>query len=243
LDTDEEGRYVAGDYEYRLVRDDKPVTVGLHWKLAPRYFHFSLDAMHLWDRLERVAVAGTTVPSFRREDLLILLCVHGTKDLWKSLGWICDLAVLINRHKKLDWDYITSQATSLGGRRMVLVGVGLAHLLLEAELPQDVLRQVQRDTTTVLLLDKIRERLFSSSSEESGDTEKRFVFYLWSRERFQDRLRMYPELMYLRDWLPSSVVNQAFWQLPAPLDFLHHVLRPLHLAGKCAVSLASRFQR
>ena len=243
LDPVEEGHYFRGDYEYRLVRDDKPVTIGLHWRLGPRYLHFSFEAMHVWDRLERIPVSGTTLPSFRREDLLVLLCIHGAKDLWKSLGWICDLAVLINRHKELDWHHVLSQATHLGGRRMLLVGVGLAHFLLGVEVPRDILRQMQRETTVLSLLLQIRERLFSFPSEGSGENEKKFVFYLWVRERFRDRLRMYPELMYLRHWLPPSAVNRAFWQLPAPLDFLHPILWPLHLFGKCVTSVILRFQR
>jgi hypothetical protein len=47
LSADEEVGYLRGDYEYRLVRDDKPIVIGLHWKLAPKYLHFPLDALRV----------------------------------------------------------------------------------------------------------------------------------------------------------------------------------------------------
>jgi hypothetical protein len=53
---------------------------------------------------------------------------------------------------------------------------------------------------------------------------------------------MYPQLMYLRRWLPPIAVNQAFWQFSKDINFLPEILRPLHLLGKCATSIVLRYQ-
>jgi hypothetical protein len=243
LNAVEESRYLSGDYEYRLVRDDKPSVIGLHWKLAPKYLHFPLDALRVWDHLEWISLVGATVPSLTREDLLLLLCVHGTKDLWERVGWICDIALLIHSHQGMDWGRVVAQATTLRSTRVLLIGVGLAQLLFATTLPRDLLRQIQSDALVQSLVIKIRERLFSLPRDDSLEEEARFLFYLQAREHFQDRLRMYPELMYLRRWLPARDINHAFWQFSSPLSFLHDILWPLHFLGKCGMSLSTRFQQ
>jgi len=42
--------------------------------------------------LESISLAGTSVLTFRPQDLLLIICMNGTKDVWKSLKQICDVA-------------------------------------------------------------------------------------------------------------------------------------------------------
>lgn len=243
LTASEEYGHLKGDYEYRLVRDDKPIVIGLHWRLAPRYLYFPLEALQVWEHLADISLANATIPSLTQEDLLLLLCVHGTKDRWERLAWVCDIASLIHNHTTMDWSHIVSQATKLRSTRVLLVGVGLAQRLFATALPPHICQRIQHDTIVQTLLGKTQERLFSSQGETAtDDPEERFLFYLQARERFQDRLRMYPELMYLRRWLPPRAINQAFWQFSPSFTFLHNILWPLHFLGKCGTSLALRFQ-
>ena len=61
------------------------------------------------------------------EDLLILLCVHGSKHAWEQLKWTCDVAELVRRRPTLDWSRILFQADEWGCRRIVLLGLGMAN--------------------------------------------------------------------------------------------------------------------
>lgn len=231
LSAQEEAAYLRGDYEYRFVRDEDRVVVGLHWRVTPSDLPFPFAAMRVWDRLEQVSLAGTTVPSLAPEDLLLLLCVHGTKDLWERLGWVCDVATLIGVHQGMDWDRVVKQAVMLGGARMLFVGLGLAYTLLDTALPQGIVRRIEADPVVKTLLAEVSSRLFAETDGLAGEDE-RFVLYLKVRERFWDRMRVYYSSLYRYQWITPYALDRAFLQLPSSLSILSYSLLPLRFVGK-----------
>ena len=84
---------------YELVRADGQILVELHWAITSWTFFFPLHAARLWERLETASLLETPVRSLAREDLLLLLCVHGAKHHWSRLGWICDVAALLQARR------------------------------------------------------------------------------------------------------------------------------------------------
>lgn len=53
--------------------------------------------------------------------------------------WLCDIAELIRKYPKLDWAKVCHTADSMGMTRNLGVGLWLAHSLLAAPMPPDVL--------------------------------------------------------------------------------------------------------
>mgnify|MGYP003337904873 CR=1 FL=1 len=66
---------------------------------------------------------------------LLLLAGHGTKEQWRTLGWIEDFALLIERRSGLDWAAIHRRAEARGCGGSVVLGALLARDLLGADLP------------------------------------------------------------------------------------------------------------
>ena len=69
--------------------------VELHATLSPRAFPFALELTRMWPRRCVVTLMGQPLAAPGAEDLLLILCMHGAKHLWKNLGWICDVAELL----------------------------------------------------------------------------------------------------------------------------------------------------
>src|SRR6476659_6638038 len=90
-------------HNLQFSRDNHRLLLELHWEVAPHLFAASVQENELWQNLTTMNINGHEVKTLRAEDLLFSLCVHGSRHLWERLGWICDLAELIARHK-LDWD-------------------------------------------------------------------------------------------------------------------------------------------
>jgi len=61
-------------------------VVGLHWRLAPDWFFFALDLEQLRPRLKVTSLGGVSVRTLSSEDLLLVLCAHGTKHCWERLA-------------------------------------------------------------------------------------------------------------------------------------------------------------
>lgn len=121
------------------------VAVDLQWIMARRHFGFRLDRSAFWNRLKPVTLPAKSVMGLCPEDLLILLCVHGSKHAWEQLKWVCDVAELLRRRPALDWSRVLFQASEWKCRRMVLLGLSMAHYLFDAVLPRSVMHEIEAD--------------------------------------------------------------------------------------------------
>ena len=170
-----------------LVRDDGRVVVELHWAITSHTFYFPLDPASLWNEVETAPLQGASVLNLAPADLLIVLCVHGAKHHWGKLMWICDIAELLQAYaKQIDWPSLMSRARSLGGARMLALGLLLARELLGAKLPESVLQQIRAEPKVALLSEEVRSQLFTGSSVMAVE---RPAFYIQLRERPRDRFR------------------------------------------------------
>jgi len=186
---------------YELVRNDGRVIVELHWAITSQTFYFPLDPASLWEHIETVSLEGTAVRNLAPDDLLLVLCVHGAKHHWGKLLWICDIAELLRVYsKRIDWRRLMDRARTLGGVRMLSLGLILAHDLLGATIPAHVLQQIQGEPKLVFLSAEVRSGLFSGGSLMAVE---RPTFYIQLRERAKDRLRCRLYLAY-RMLAPSA---------------------------------------
>lgn len=225
----QEAVYLKFGCEHYYVRSDKRVALEIHWEFAPRYFSLTLDSARLWQRLDRVNICGREVRSLSLEDLLIVLCVNGSKKLWQRLGLISDLAALISN--KVNWPQLIHEASAAGARRMLFLGLFLAHDLLSAPVPQQVLREVQADTAVIALASQVKELLFRPVSKPVG-FKQGCLFQLQARERLRDRFRYCFRLAATPtqgDW--------AFAPLPDRLSFLYYLIRPIRLVKEYGLHL------
>jgi hypothetical protein len=231
----QEEAYLNYHYDYTFFCNEGRVPVEIHWEIAETFFTFPLDTDRLWDRLVVVRLAGQQVPTLSPEDLLLILCAHGTKHLWERLGWICDIARLIDAHQELNWEQVFEHAASLGSERMLLLGVFLASDILGVRLPEEVSRRALADGSVKMLAAQVRKRLFREENDSPGIIRSA-VFHLKARERARDRIKY-----LLRLALQTTVHDWLFIPIPRPLFFLYYLLRPVRLALKYASNLLKRF--
>ncbi len=178
---------------YSWVHDADDLSVDLHWGITAameypdRIFALPLDAIQVWERLESVSLAGHRVPSFAPEDLLLILCIHGSKHCWERLGWLCDIVHLMHIYPKMPWAQIRNRASRLGCRRMLDLGILLAHTVCGVRLPASLWQQVQTDAVVSSLARAVQQGWFSSVESEAG-LVARSRFYLRMRERWRDKV-------------------------------------------------------
>ena len=96
-----------------------------------------------------------------------MLCVHGAKHFWDRLGWIFDVAELIVA-QPVDWPLTMRIAAKLKSTRLLLLGLYLAHDLLDAPVPETILEQARRDSNVQWLAAKVRGELAGGASPHMG---------------------------------------------------------------------------
>lgn len=179
---------------YSFVHDADGISVDLHWGITAameypgRAFALPLDVIEVWERLESISLCGTPVPGFAPEDLLLILCIHGSKHCWERLGWLGDIARLIHLYPEMPWARIRARASRLGCRRMLDLGGLLAHTMCGVRLPESVEQQVQPEVV-VRALARTVEQGWAGGLEREAGIVARSRFYLRMRERWRDKVQ------------------------------------------------------
>lgn len=237
LNAEQIKEYSKTEYSLAAVDKDSKVIVELHWEVTGRYAGYSFDLDHFGNRLEKTTISGKQIRQFPAEDLLVYLCIHGSKDGWMILDSICCVAELIRSHADPDWKFVEKLAGKIHCRRMLHLGLLLAHHLLAADLPEQVLKKIGSDPAINKLAGQIITAFFihpdhSNTSLMNADFS---MFHLAIKDRFSDKLRHVLNLLFLpsrQDW--------RYFSLPTHLSFLHYPLRPTRLACEAGVSLIPR---
>ena len=230
LTPPEEKAFLESQREYVFTHEKNGSVVELHWAVMPRSYSFPLDPEHLWKNLGSVSLGGSTVPSFQPEELLLLLCVHGSKHFWFRLSWICDVAELIWSCGDMDWERLVEMARSLGSRRMLFLGLLLARELLSAPVPEQIVRAAQEDSKVITLVRQVRLWLFQEESEPGilarGQPEESAFhpFRIRMRERLWDKIRY-----CLRTALVPTPEDWRAVSLPEALFPVYYLIRPIRL--------------
>jgi hypothetical protein len=209
--------------EITMLSADASVLLELQWAPVPWSFCFSHERMNLRD-FPSASVAGSIRwPSLPPEELLLVLCVHGTKDGWDRLSLVCDIAELIRVYSKLDWDRLMGIASVTGGMRMLALGLILSRDLLGATLPREMTEVMNGDPAAASLARSVERRLFGDSSKALGIPDK-YLFYLKARERLRDKAGF-----CIRLGMTNLLIEWRHLGLPDYLLPFYYISRPLRL--------------
>jgi hypothetical protein len=215
---------IPGEYNYR--DEERRLIVELHTEWTLRHFPIRPDLDDMARRLVSVALSGHEIPTFGPEDMLPLLCIHGSKDFWERISWIADISEFVQSQSRLDWDQVFRCADALRAGRMLNIGLALAADLLAAPLPNDVSARVRSDSVAAAVAADVAKRQLGRESPER-DAAARFHF---RRRMVEGTLSGWRYSM----WLATQPADEdgAMMQLPRPLVPLYAVLRPLRLWRK-----------
>ena len=211
--------------------DGKRLLIDVHWKFAAPYFSYQFALDRVWERLREVTISGRQIQVLAAEDLLLVLCLHGATHFWERLGWVADVAAVVSTERELNWRQVIANAAALGNTRVLLLGLSLAHELLGAQLPNEVLKQIEADAAIEKLTARAKERLFDETPRQLGLVEE-FRIQLDLRENTRDKLSAGFRLAATPrgyDWMALP--------LPKSLGALHYLWRPLRLAVKYGAKL------
>ncbi len=207
LKADSELHFRAGD-----------VHIDVHWRPIERFLPLAVDLERWRTNSITIDLLGRPVPTLAPEDALLYLSINGLRDGWCSLKTIVDLAHLCQAAPDAAHAQLWDQAERIGARRIVALGLSLASHVVGVDLPPVSLRYLESDEAVTILVNEAASRL----TLELVDGATAYALFRRARERLRDRIacRLTPGP---RDW--------AVVELPASLDPLYYLIRPLRLGG------------
>ena len=209
-------------HNLQFARYDRRLLLELHWEVAPHLFASSVQETELWQNLETINVRGVEMKALSADDLLFSLCVHGSRHLWERLGWICDIAELITRHE-INWTALLQRAADTDSERMFLLGLHLAHKLLDAPLPPNVQQLCAADARLETLANHVIAQLFNGPTHIPATTSEIFKYNIGVRKSLAARARYFIHMLRPTD---SDFGGRP---LPGGLSFAYYLIRPFRL--------------
>jgi hypothetical protein len=187
LPSNEFGKYIERNYNYAFIYNQSSVMLEVHWRIVETRFIFPFDMEHLWQNSQTDSLMGRPVLGLSAEDLLLILCVHGSKHSWMNLSMIVDVAELLRSKDSINWQYVVEQANKLRNDRTLLLGLLLASQLLQAKVPQNLIQDAIADKAVRSRAKLVIEHLYSGEISVLGRFED-CAFQIQLRQRFWDKL-------------------------------------------------------
>ncbi|HEY6447340.1 MAG TPA: nucleotidyltransferase family protein [Acidobacteriaceae bacterium] len=172
-----------------FVHPESGIEIELHWAACETSRDARLATLRLWEPAGTASVLDRDFPAPLPENMLFLLAIHGYRDKWRSLKWICDIAAMLHAFPDLDWPHVFREAGKVSRRRVILVPLALVERLLGITLPQAAAEALARDRGVLRIAEQIERRSYRAGGErmESTSLTGRGRMYLeWYRIRHCD---------------------------------------------------------
>ena len=181
------------------------LQVELHWRLARNAGHLAL--LGSTGATQQVRLSGTLVPTFRFDDLVAYLVLHGALSAWARLKWLADLNAVLRDRGEDEIVHLYAHAKALGVGRCMVQALVLRERFFGVPIPRAMAaaaasRAVQRAVVSaqIRLLDE-RETLDRSFGAIRLVLAERLVAEGWKdRARFWSyvTLRVTPAWLWTR---------------------------------------------
>jgi hypothetical protein len=178
-------------HEYKFFQNNPTLILELHWDFNVNRLHN--DMIYDSNYITQVRGDGFCFSTFAPEELVLILSLHASGHLWDSLGWICDIAQIINTYKELNWDRILDKASKSSVNRILGVSLLLAKELIGVNLPDDVYQKFAEDKKVQSISYRMQKNLFNKDSIN-------FYWSAWDRiglrESFINEIRDYLSIFF-----------------------------------------------
>lgn len=211
-----------------FFRESDRSTVELHWDMSGCYLASPLAFQDVFQKSHHTSLGGQKIACLTQEDLLVYLCIHGTKHTWERLEWLYSVAILLDTCPNLDWDIILERTTQWQCRRILFLGLHLCHDLLGSSLPPRIQNLIRQEPRVLGLGRRTTISICSQGATRTSAPKERLrfsTFHLLVRDDPWDGLSYGLRLLFrptVKEWQACT--------LPPRLTFLYYGLRPLRLA-------------
>lgn len=218
-------KYINSEDELSFFNKTSNTIIELHWELSGRYLSTPLFIDVFNNRLKQIAFHSRPILVLSNEDLLIYLCIHGSRHGWVNIEQICSIAELIKK-SSINWTTVEATAVDWKCFKILDLGLHLAWRFFNLDLPESIRLRLIKNRPIENLSQRIASSIFYSSiAKKTENFSSRFSpFHLKIRDSFLDKLRYVGRLLFSpteKEWL--------YYPFPTQLAFLHYLLRPFRL--------------
>ncbi len=221
LNSFQEQNYLKSQRELKFIHEIKGIYLELHWKFSGVFLNLPSNAERIFlNKLNTLNIGGIQIPEINPENLVLILSIHNASHKWSRLGWLVDIATLIN-NQKIDWSKVITLSQELSIQKILLINLYLCHFFLDLRL-EDNLTNLLHENSVIMEFNMFINNFFSDKSDNSLIENMKTSLKL--RERRIDGIND----------VFSGIFNPSFYEfnhldLPSSFFFLYYIYRPLNL--------------
>jgi len=215
---------------------EREICLELHWRLG--HYGYEIPLNKLENSLVQIMISGQSVYILGMEELLIFLILHGAIHAWFQLKWLCDVEVML-RQGRFSWDRLYLLSKHLGFEAMLKQALILAHHLLQAPVPDTILKNALNDQKAMNLV-KMAVPFITSVKFVPDELVKTMPLYN-QRKKYRSRLLSWKKRIALsfNIFLPTDR-DMELILLPECFYFLYYLIRPFTWFGRKVMILEKR---
>jgi hypothetical protein len=214
-------------HDFALVNKDNKVLLELHWRLFSNEYFVNENKINYSSNFSFIEINGYPCRSLATEELLMYLAVHGAKHQWERLGWLLDVAVIL-QNKKIDWDRLLVMMRESSTEKILLTTFLLCQHYFGNHLPDRIVNEAKKNGIPQLTkkLQQQFEKDFHDPLKKAVNTKKiSFVQY-----------RLLPgarsKWLYLLSLFQPTELDYQSVNLSGKLTFIYYFIRPYNVVRR-----------
>ena len=219
-------QFVRKDLIY--FHPQKQIMLELHFKLYINFNVFPLSLAELFQNRTYITLGQVRIPVMSRQDHLLYLLVHGSISHWFCLKWLCDIPAISDNGKHYMHPENFDRMKALGLERMTSQGLYLANQLLGMPIHDEVRKYHRQNVIVPKLVRHAQKKLLAPAKSTVWLSPLTRLSSVMKDALYCANLRT--EWQYkVTELIKIHWLNRSDWEkltLPAPLFFLHYLLRP-----------------
>jgi len=219
-------KYIGIEDNISFFNAKNKLTIELHWEMSGIYLQAPLLFENIERRVNKITIEGREFKNLSPEDLLIYLCIHGSKHGWEYLEQVCSVSELLKVKKELDWTLIQRLSAKWKCKNILLLGLNLARTLFNAPIPNEIYLKIIENKVIMELTETALSNMFNKHNILlSFSRADRFsTFHIRVKDNFFGKILYFLRLSFRptkKEWIQFPI-----W---APLSYIHYLLRPIRL--------------
>jgi hypothetical protein len=191
--------------------------VELHWKNSGRSVN-SFPEEWFWHNKQKIMLGEVDLETVPLITHLLMLCIHGSKHGWSRMGYLCDIATLLQKYPDLDWQTFWARANTCGAEKMCALAFQLIENLLGVTTPLALNLSAHTHGLQDLVMASLQ--LMKNESEPGALYALRLQDSLHGKIRFLARMGFTP-----------GIKEYSMIDLPPKLHFLYSGIRAARMTS------------
>lgn len=218
-------QFIIASKDLAFIHTVSGVNLELHWELFDS--KLAIKSNDFFKSTQDIKLFNTSLKTFATTNLLVYLCMHGSKHYWERIEWIVDIDRIV-REYDVEWDVLQEQSEKLEIKTLVYVGLSISNKLFHTPIPEALQKDMEEHSS---LVSQIIQAIYDDEIIIEQDVDRISLSSISRNISLKDSKSSTLEVK-IRSYLQLKTGDIILINLPRYLTWLYYPLRLFRLSKK-----------